>query len=256
MKRIKELDALKSDRFLLWVVITTLPLLCSNMYYVYHKLSVLPDPWRNRVSLGVALVLAGFIIIYTVRKNYRMAKYFAYFEALISAYYYIVTIGLDWDLLPAFGFTLILPAAMFHSAKEIKQEEEQDDNEYQEHVVHLQREVGRLFHDKKTNLQIIAERDKEIADLKKELDFFKNFREIHIEKPEDEEKVVLPPIEVVTFESKVDPEIFKESHDLTIDELQQSGSPFIEIQKSDLDREKKKNKGENDRPDFWERQKE
>lgn len=124
--QITEFKILKSDRFLLWVVLGSLPLLCSNMYYVYHKLSVLPEPWRNRVALGVALVLAGFIILYTVRKNYKMAGYFAWFEAGISAYYYMMTIGWHTDIFPAFGFTFILPAAIYYGAKEIEKKKENE----------------------------------------------------------------------------------------------------------------------------------
>lgn len=125
-KLIPELEAIKSDRLMLWLAIFTLPLFSSNTYFIYHKLSVLPDPWRDRVALGVAFILAGFVIVYTLRKNYRMAKYFAYFEALISAYYYITTIKDSWDLIPALGFTLILPAALYHCAREIAKEKIDD----------------------------------------------------------------------------------------------------------------------------------
>lgn len=130
--KIKELELLRSDRFILWVAIATLPLFSSNTYYVYNKISVLNEPYRNIVSLGVALVLASFIMIYTLRKNFTMAKYYSYFEALISAYYYIYTIGYDWALLPAFGFTLILPASLYYCSREIDKDSTNQSKELQE----------------------------------------------------------------------------------------------------------------------------
>jgi len=266
--KIAELEHLKSDRFLLWVVIFTLPLLCSNMYYVYNKLSVLPEPWRNRVSLGVALVLAGFIIIYTVRKNYRMAKYFAYFEALISAYYYIVTIGWDWDLLPAFGFTAILPAALFHSAKEIKQDDVSDMvsiSDMQDALDSRDAEIGTLKEEnlllRETNKAVAATLERsemEVDGLREKLESLiqkKTLEEVQaIKKPEEVEEIKQPEVVLDNFQAE---------------EPEQTSSAFLAIHHKaeneetpdpihdPIIREKKKIKGEPDAgPDFWERQKE
>jgi hypothetical protein len=115
----KELEVLKSNRFILWVAIFTVIFLAPNSYFVYWTLSVFTSPYREIASAGVAIILAGSIMIYTVRKNIEVAQYLAYFEVMIAAYYYISTIGIDWPLIPGLGFAMILPYTLSQYAKEI-----------------------------------------------------------------------------------------------------------------------------------------
>ncbi len=114
------LEKIKSDTFMLWVAMWTVIFLSPNTYYVYYSFSVLAHPWREIASAGFALIVASSVLIYTLRKNYRVAKYFSAFEMMISAYYYVNTIGWDWGLLPALGFTLILPISIYYCSKEIE----------------------------------------------------------------------------------------------------------------------------------------
>lgn len=65
------------------------------------------------------MIVAASIMIYTLRKNYKVAKYYSFFEITISAYYYIVMIGWDWALIPALSFTLMLPISVYHYTREI-----------------------------------------------------------------------------------------------------------------------------------------
>jgi hypothetical protein len=113
------LDFLKSTKFILYVSMFTVLFLAPNTYYVFHKLSVFTSPYREIASAGVALIVASAIMIYTLRKNFEVARYYSIFEVLISGYYYIDMLGLSWDLVPAMGFTLMLPVSVFYATKEI-----------------------------------------------------------------------------------------------------------------------------------------
>jgi hypothetical protein len=117
------LNQIKSNSFMGWAAIFTVLFLTPNTYFVYHNFSVFVSPWREIASLGVALIIASGIMIYTLRKNFRVAKYYTLFEVSISAYYYINTIGWDWGLIPALGFTLILPISVYYYSREYDSQE-------------------------------------------------------------------------------------------------------------------------------------
>jgi hypothetical protein len=113
------LNFIRSNRFILYVAIFTVIFLAPNTYYVFYQLSVFIPPYREIVSGAVALIVAASIMIYTLRRNFKVAKYYSLFEMLISGYYYIDMLGWDWRLIPAFGFTFMLPISVFHYTKEI-----------------------------------------------------------------------------------------------------------------------------------------
>jgi hypothetical protein len=117
--RILLLDFLKSNRFILYVALFTVIFLSPNTFFVYYSFSAFVSPYREIASAGVAMIVAASIMIYTLRKNFRVAKYYSIFEVSVSAYYYIDMIGLDWGLIPAFSFTLMLPISVYHYTKEI-----------------------------------------------------------------------------------------------------------------------------------------
>lgn len=128
-EQIRLLNFLRSNRFILYVAMFTVLFLTPNTFYVFHKLSVFPSPWREVVSGGVALIVAASIMIYTLRKNYKVAQYYCYFEIVISGYYYVEMLGWDWRLIPAMAFTLMLPVSVAHYTKEIDVDIEYDDPE-------------------------------------------------------------------------------------------------------------------------------
>lgn len=113
------LNFLKSNRFILFVAIFTVIFLTPNTYFVFYSFSVFISPYREIASAGVATIVAASIMIYTLRKNYKVARYYSLFEISISAYYYITMIGWDWGLIPALSFTLMLPISVYHYTKEI-----------------------------------------------------------------------------------------------------------------------------------------
>lgn len=120
---LKLLRFLQSDQFILYVAIFTVIFLSPNTYYVYDNLSRLITPYREIASAGAALITSASIMIYTLRKNYAVAEYYAWFEMSISAYYYIETIGFDWPLIPALSFTIMLPLSLKGYSREIKSSE-------------------------------------------------------------------------------------------------------------------------------------
>lgn len=120
------LNFIRSNRFILYVAIFTVIILSPTTYFVFHSLSVFIFPYRELASAGVALIVASSIMIYTLRKNYKVAMYYSLFEISIGAYYYITMLGWDWALIPAFSFTLMLPISVYHYTKEIDVEIDQD----------------------------------------------------------------------------------------------------------------------------------
>lgn len=123
------LNFLRSNRFILYVAFFTVLFLSPNTYYVFYSFSVFIFPYREIASGGVALIVAASIMIYTLRKNFRVAKYYSIFEISISAYYYITMIGWDWGLIPAMSFTLMLPISVYYYTKEIDVDINNDDPE-------------------------------------------------------------------------------------------------------------------------------
>lgn len=116
----KELEIVKSNRFIFYVAIFTVLFLAPNTYFVYWTLSVFSQPYREIASAGVAIIIASSIMIYTVRKNFSMAIKLAWFEVMIAEYYYISTIGFDWALIPGTGFAIILPVTLSMYTKELE----------------------------------------------------------------------------------------------------------------------------------------
>lgn len=120
-EEIKLLNFLKSNKFILYVAIFTVIFLSPNTFFVFYSFSVFVSPYREIASVGVSAIIAASIMIYTLRKNYRMALYYSYFEISISAYYYIaMVVGFNWGLIPALSFTLILPLSVYYYSKEIE----------------------------------------------------------------------------------------------------------------------------------------
>lgn len=113
------LDYMQSLPFMFWVAMVTTVLLAPNTYFVYYSISQFISPYREIAAAGVALVLSASIMFYTLRGNIKMASYFAWFEMSISAYYYTTWIGLDWGLIPAYSFTLMLPTSLKWYAAEV-----------------------------------------------------------------------------------------------------------------------------------------
>ncbi len=123
------LNFLRSNRFILYVAIFTVIFLSPNTYYVFHLFSVFISPYREIASAGVALIVAASIMIYTLRKNFKVARYYSLFEISISAYYYINMIGWHWALIPALSFTFMLPISVYYYTKEIDVDIDSNDPE-------------------------------------------------------------------------------------------------------------------------------
>jgi fatty acid desaturase len=114
------LNFMRSNKFILYVALFTVLFLAPNTYFVFHSFSIFISPYREIISAGVALIVASSIMIFTLRKNVKMAAYYALFEVSISAYYYIaMVIGWDWGLIPALSFTVVLPLSVYHYTREI-----------------------------------------------------------------------------------------------------------------------------------------
>lgn len=126
-----------------WVAILTVLFLAPNTYYVYYSFSVFATPYREIAGVGVSLIIAGSILIYTLRKNFKVAKYYSLFEVSISAYYYINTIGLDWGLIPALVFTLILPISVYYYSKEF--DKDSGNESIENYIAHSEEQIKKLI---------------------------------------------------------------------------------------------------------------
>ncbi len=113
------LDFIRSNKFILYVAIFTVIALSPTTYFVFYSFSIFISPYREIASATVAVIVAASIMIYTLRNNFKVARYYSLFEISISAYYYITMIGWDWALIPAMSFTLMLPISVFYYTKEI-----------------------------------------------------------------------------------------------------------------------------------------
>lgn len=125
MEKIWLLESLRSNRFILAAAVFSVLWLSPNTYFVYYELCRFSSPYREIASIGSALIVSSFIMLYTLRKNYTVAKYYSFFEAFISAYYYISSIGIDWPLLPAMGFVFIFPLSLYNVTKELEKQPEE-----------------------------------------------------------------------------------------------------------------------------------
>jgi len=117
------IDFMRSKSFMLAVAIFSVLWLTPNTYYVYISFSAFESPWRELAGAGIALIVAASIMIYTIRKNEKVAYYYSLFEISISAYYYISMIGWDWGLIPALSLTIMLPISVKGYTSEIKEQE-------------------------------------------------------------------------------------------------------------------------------------
>jgi hypothetical protein len=99
-----------------------------------------------------------------------MARNYAYFEALISAYYYIMTIGWEWPLLPAFGFVLILPSSLYNATMEIEKgldDKDQNIDELKNQLIEADEMIEEL---KKEKADILKQGSEVINELQNQLD--------------------------------------------------------------------------------------
>ena len=119
-QEIKLLEFLRSNKFILYVALFTVLALAPTTYFVFYSFSIFISPFREIASGAVACIVASSIMIYTLRKNYKVALYYSWFEVSISAYYYIaMVVGWDWALIPALSFTIMLPISVYYYSKEI-----------------------------------------------------------------------------------------------------------------------------------------
>ena len=118
------LNFLKSTKFILYVAFFTVLFLAPNTYFVYYLFSRFVSPWREVAGVGVALIVAASVMIFTLRNNRNATLIFALFEILVSGFYYVEMIGWNWPLIPAIGFTFILPYSVYCYSKEISKTSE------------------------------------------------------------------------------------------------------------------------------------
>jgi hypothetical protein len=124
ISEISELKVLRSNRAMVYVAFFAVVWLTPNTYYVYYSFCNFKEPYNEIASAGASLIVASFIMLFTSRKNIKVAGIFSMAEITISGYYYILTIMSSdkfsaWALIPAFVFTLILPLAVYYSTEEI-----------------------------------------------------------------------------------------------------------------------------------------
>jgi hypothetical protein len=121
---------LRHRDFILCVAIISTLILAPNTYWVYHSMMKNFVPiWREIVSAVIAVVTVAGILIYTIRGNIRVANYYMWFEISMSAFYYIITIGWDWWLIPAFSFVFMLPISLKHYTTELNKDKEEKEQQ-------------------------------------------------------------------------------------------------------------------------------
>jgi hypothetical protein len=120
----KLLTFLKSNDFALYLAIASVLFFAPNTFFVFSAFSSFGEGFREAQAGGICLILSGAILYYTIKKNFAMAKSFSGFEMGVSIYYYIckiyqVPLTSTWAILPALGFSIILPLSVYFYSKEI-----------------------------------------------------------------------------------------------------------------------------------------
>jgi hypothetical protein len=119
--------------------------------------------WRELISGGLALIVSSGILIYTMRGNMKVANYYMWFEISISSFYYIITIGWSWWLIPAFSFVFMLPVSLKHYTAELNKDEEKQ-NFGPDAIDTLTNAVQRLQHSEMENKLIITSQENKIKE--------------------------------------------------------------------------------------------
>jgi hypothetical protein len=122
---------MKSKNFMVFVVFLAVAVTMPNTFYVYCMFSDFTPFWKVFIGVLCAFIVAGFIMIYTLHKVYDVARWYAYFEVMISTYYYIRIISNNpdavwYDLIPALGFTIMLPASVYKATTQLEKMDEEE----------------------------------------------------------------------------------------------------------------------------------
>jgi polyhydroxyalkanoate synthesis regulator phasin len=159
------------DLMLVTALISTL-ILTPNTYWVYYSMMKNFAPvWREIISGFVALfgVTLG-ILIYTIRGNERVSYYYMWFEISISTFYYIITIGWSWWLIPAFSFVFMLPVSLKNYTSELNKDKDKPNDDVKTYITDLERvnkEYSLLINELKAEG---FEKSKDIHELKRKID--------------------------------------------------------------------------------------
>ncbi len=120
-EEIKLYKYLKSNKFILYVAMFTVLSLAPTSYFVLYSFSAFISPYRELSSASGALIIASAIMIFTVRKNVKMAMFFSCFEMIFGYFYYIyMVVGWDWPLIPALAYATVMPLSVYYYTSEIE----------------------------------------------------------------------------------------------------------------------------------------
>lgn len=105
-----------------------------NIYWLFYKISPFESEFvKITQSIFVSFVVLFIILTYTVKaentddnKNILVAFWFAVFTSFISICYYLNNLCIkdniftwNWLIIPAVGFSIILPTSLYFNAKNI-----------------------------------------------------------------------------------------------------------------------------------------
>lgn len=118
-----------------------------NIYWLFNKLSAFQSPFKEIQAGFASFVITIMILVYTVKaeqddvktNNIRVAFWFAVFTSFISICYYVNNLCIgevtyendlgekvtetgfiwNWLIIPAIGFSVILPTTLYYNARNI-----------------------------------------------------------------------------------------------------------------------------------------
>lgn len=110
-----------SNHFSLWLAIATILANAPNMYFVFFSFSSIPTPYRETQALFISAILCFALLFCVIRKLISESFVFGIFEFGVSIYYYLIVSHLTgWAILPALGFSFMLPYTLVTYTRQIK----------------------------------------------------------------------------------------------------------------------------------------
>lgn len=111
----------QSNHFSLWLAMATIIANAPNMYFVFFSFSSIESPIKEVQAAFISILLCFALLYCVIRKLINESFVFGIFEFGVSIYYYLIVSNLTgWSILPALGFSFMLPYTLVTYTRQIK----------------------------------------------------------------------------------------------------------------------------------------
>jgi len=111
----------QSNHFSLWLAMATIVANAPNLYFVFFSFSSIESPYKEAQAAFISMLLCFALLFCVIRKLIIESFVFGIFEFGVSIYYYLIVSSLTgWSILPALGFSFMLPYTLVTYTRQIK----------------------------------------------------------------------------------------------------------------------------------------